>query len=91
MNQGVGVAGLEDIEGLFFEEDLLVGGEVCGDLGVFLVGDAENFLRKGFGDEVSACGLLQAVRVESGEFGVVEDVVAAVGDEEHFLFAGCVG
>ena len=81
------MVGFEDVERLFFEEDLLVGGEIGGDRRSHVVGNMEDFFGERLRDKVRAFRFLYTVRRESCELGVVGGVVAAVGDEENLALA----
>jgi hypothetical protein len=85
------VTGLENVQRLFFEEDLLVRGEIGGNSRGGIIGDVEDFLGQRLRNEVSAFRFLYTVRRESGEFRIVGGVIAAVGNEENLSLAGGTG
>src|SRR5215468_5263718 len=90
MEQGGSVPSLEDIQGLFLEQHLLVREQVVRKGASRIVWNTRNFLRHGMGHEIAARGSLNAMRGENLEFRIILGMVAAMRHHEDTTFAGGV-
>src|SRR5712672_185627 len=85
------MAAFKDVEGLFFEKNLLELRKIGWQPGCRLVWYGDNFLCQSFGNIGGPWSAFDTVGRKSFEFWVVGRVIATVGNEKDAALAGSVG
>src|SRR5579871_2094657 len=85
------MARLKNVEGLLFEQDLLVRRQIGRKLGLSIIRNAGNLVGKCLGHELGSGSAFYAVRGKYFEFRIVRSVKASVRHEKDSILTHCVG
>ena len=91
LEQGIDMPGLENIEGLLFEKDLLILKQVGRQSRRGLVGKPTNFVGEGLGNVFGSFASFHAMRRKSLELWIIRSMKASVRDEKDAIIASGLG
>src|SRR5579862_1097110 len=90
-DQFVGVSGLENVERLFLQKNLLVAREILRQGGRWFVGNRDHPVGQSLRNQPGAGRALHTMRRKGGELRIVWNVKTAVRDQKNLVLAGGIG